>query len=349
MMRMVSFGSGQGVDDFQAYRKWREQNEPEPVDSLSSSQETIRPPRKPADSPPAEDWLETLPDEFTPVRSRNDSSASLATVVHSPKPTFQDIIQQTLERLHESFAAPPQESVKKIRPRKVEVAGKLADWMRDTLAQEGVQVAVVARQGGLQHKKHDKTGMFHTGIALFHPRDKKWKIYNLVDEQLAGSWQGEVQWTEPEDFFYQQGGYHKKSLLLIPDQATQLRMRKALLKGDYKKLFFTSDYNLVSEPAGKTSLNCNKWVLLNVLAAKRENYNPMKLLDEIGERYRPDRIDVHPLIRPIAKYQPHIKPSEIPLWGPIHTVTVNSLVESGLFERTLACDEPETNTLVPSA
>lgn len=344
-MRMVSFGSGHGVGDFQMDRKWRERNEPVPGDSLSSSRETIRPPRKPANSPPEEDWLD---DEFTPVHSRDNSATSLVTVVHQPKPTFQEIIHQTLERLHESFALPPQEQVRKIRPRKVEVAGKLADWMRDTLTQEGIQVAVVARQGGLQHKKYDQTGMFHTGIALFHPREKKWKIYNLVDEQRAGRWQGEVQWTEPEDFFYQQGGYHRKSLMLIPDQGTQIQMRKALLNGEYQKLFFTSDYNLVSEPAGRTSLNCNKWVLLNVLAAKRENYNPLKLLDEIKKHYQPDRIDVPPLIRPIARYQPHVKPSEIPLWGPIHTVTVNSMLESGLFERTLACDEPETNSIAAS-
>src|SRR5690606_37827625 len=112
------------------------------------------------------------------------------------------------------------------------------------------------------------TGMYHSGIALFHPRDKQWKVYNVTDEKVGGQWRCEVQWTEPESFFYQQGGYQPKSLMLIPDKATRERMAQALLNGDYKKLLFTNDYHLVSDPGSEQSLNCNKWVLMNVLAAQ---------------------------------------------------------------------------------
>jgi hypothetical protein len=325
-MRVMAFGSRPGGDGPQVnWVNQKNQREAALEDSVSG--------------------LDSILDEFSRKTSIQDASRVDSGIGLPERPAtklaFQDVIQNILDRLHDGYYAPPQEIIRKDRPRKVEVAQKLTGWMTQTLAEQDVRLAVVTRQGGLQHKKHDKTGMFHSGIALFHPREKKWKIYNLVDEQQAGRWRCEVQWTEPEDFFYQQGGYQAKSLLLIPDKKTQERMTQALLRGDYKKLLFTDDYHLVSSPESTQSLNCNKWVLLNVLAAQKQQYNPRALLADIQADYKPDLIDVHPVVRPFARYQPHIKGDEIPLWGPIYTVTVNSLVESGLFERTLSCAEED--------
>lgn len=272
-------------------------------------------------------------DEFTRL---NPKPAKLEPVEASR--SFQACIQETLTRLRESWAIPPQESVLGINPRKREVAKQIADWIQSTLKSENAQVAIVARQGGLQHKKYDKTGMLHTGIAMYHPREQQWKIYNLVDRPMMGQSVCDVQWAEPEDFFAQQGGYKKDALVMLPSPAVQQRMQKALLNGDYRKLVFTPDYNLVSAPDSATSLNCNKWVLLNVLAAKNDHYEPKKLLKEIRENYRPGQIDVHPIVRLFAAQQPKIKASEVPWIAPIQTVTVESLFNSGLFEKSHFCE-----------
>ena len=224
-----------------------------------------------------------------------------------------------------------------MNPRKVDVAQQLTDWMQKTLAQESAIVAVVARQGGLQHKKYDKTGMLHTGLVMWHPDENRWKIYNLIDSPAGRGTRCEVQWTEPPDFFVQQGGYQKEALLLFPERAIQARLREGLLNGEYRRLGFTTDYNIISPPHAETSLNCNKWILLNVLAAQMQTYEPKILLAEIQREYQPGQIDVSPLVRLFAKYQTKIKAKEVPWLAPIQTVTVQSLCESGLFEKALFC------------
>ena|GEM_PF-1700688 len=248
------------------------------------------------------------------------------------KVTFQERLQQVLSYLQERSVEPPKEDGFVYKAKKLETAKHLAQWMQTTLNRDGAQVAVVARQGHLQQRKYDPTGMVHSGIALFHPREKRWKIYNLIDRPQGKHAVCEITWVEPEDFFIQQGGTEKNALLMIPDPLTQARMQTALLNGTYRKFYFARDYNLVSPPSGRTSLNCNKWVLLNVLAAQKNNYHLESLLKDIQAHFRPGEIDVHPIARLFAAQQPRVRAHEVPWWAPIHTVTVNSLLHSGLFE-----------------
>jgi hypothetical protein len=279
-----------------------------------------------------DDLLDAALDAF--VRTEPKPALSQEQAEHS----FKEAVKRTLLLLNGRLMEPPKERVDDIKPLKLPVAKQLSDWMATTLTDMGATVAVVARQGGKQHKRYDKTGMLHAGIAMFHPLEKNWKIYNLID-QPHGRWpQCEVQWIDPLNFFCKQGGYGKDALLLTLDQNTQERMRDALLDGSYKDLGFTTRYNLVSAPDSATSLNCNKWVLLNILAAQKENYQPDTLLAEIKKNYRPGEIHVNPFIRLFAAQQPKVLANEVPWWGPIHTVTVESLYHSGLFEKKVFCD-----------
>ena len=264
---------------------------------------------------------------------RYDRQQAVSTnLVRTDRDSFQERLQQVLSYLQERAVEPPKESGFVYKVKKQEAAQYLAAWMQETLNREKAKVVVVARQGHLEQRKYDPTGMVHSGIALYHPREKRWKIYNLIDKPEGNRAVCEVTWVEPEDFFFQQGGTEKNALLLLPDRATQVRMQKALLNGDYRKFYFTRDYNLVSPPGGKTSLNCNKWVLLNVMAAKKNNYDLESLLRDIQESFRPGEIGVNPIARLFAAQQPRVIASEVPWWAPIHTVTVNSLLHSGLFE-----------------
>jgi len=279
--------------------------------------------------------------EFDKCEHQDESGRATPVPKEQSQRAFQRIIQNTLTRLRESFAEPPEEMVLGVKSRKWEVAGQLSDWMQNTLQQQGVQLAVVARQGSLEHKKHDKTGMLHAGLAMYHPREQRWKIYNLIDTPFGGSSRCDVQWTEPAAFFARQGGYRKDALLLIPDAESRRRMHQSLLNGDYRKLVFTPDYNLVSPPHSDGSLNCNKWVLLNVLAAKHDTTDTAKLLSHIRDNYQPGQINVHPLKRLFAAQEPKVKASEVPWLAPIHTVTVESLLNSGLFEKAQFCEPRE--------
>ena len=254
--------------------------------------------------------------------------------------TFMECIDQTLSRLRAGGVDPSRETLKVVNPRKLPVASQLAEWMEKSLANENAQVAIVARQGGLMHQKYDKTGMLHTGIAMLHPREKQWRIYNLVDTAQRFEPSCDVQWADAQDFFSQQGGYRQKSMLLIPEKSVQAKMKKALLNGDYKKLAFTTNYNMLSRPDSTESLNCNKWTLLNVLAAQKDDYKVENLLKEVEKNYEAGGIDVHPGLRPFAGIVSGIRSNELPWLAPIQTVTVESLCQSGLFEKIITCDEP---------
>jgi hypothetical protein len=137
--------------------------------------------------------------------------------------------------------------------------------------------------------------------------------------------------SEPLEFFYEQPVAKKDALVMIPPADVQARLRDGILSGRYKKLYFTPNYNLVSQPHTSTSLNCNKWVLMNVMAAKQEDYTHTTILKVIEQCFKPGRIMMSPFLRPFAKIHPTILGSEVPVYGPINTVTVDSLYHSGLF------------------
>ena len=163
------------------------------------------------------------------------------------------------------------------------------------------------------------------GNSMFtHPNTAKTSSKKTPQSQI---WR-----SEPLEFFYSQPVEKKDALLLIPPKDLQIRLRDGILSGHYKKLYFTPNYNLVSHPHSNTSLNCNKWVLMNIMAAKQADYSHTNILKAIEQFFKPGRIRMHPVLRPIAKIHPTIMPQEVPAIGPIHTVTVESLYRSDLFE-----------------
>ena len=219
----------------------------------------------------------------------------------------------------------------KIDEQKLQIAKDLTDWLNRTLQQEKALVAVVGRNGSAQTRKQDKTGMGHAGLAVYDPRAQSWIVYNLLNDTHGKTPQGSIWRTAPLDFFYGQKGYDKDALILIPDETTQQRIYESILNVNYKKLYFTRDYNLLSAPDTKRSLNCNKWLLLNVVAARIDNYNVDAALKAIHTGFEPANIRLNPLERQIARTKPTILSDELPMVGPIHTVTVESLYRSDLF------------------
>ncbi len=218
---------------------------------------------------------------------------------------------------------------------KLQVAKDLTDWVNHTLQEKKALVAVVAREGSEATKKQDKTGMGHAGLAVYDPRAQSWIVYNLLNDTQGGKPQGSIWRTAPLDFFYAQKGYERDALLLIPDAETQRRVYEAILDGKYKSLHFTRDYNLVSAYNTARSLNCNKWLLLNIVAARTNNYNPQEVLATISTGYEPGVIKLNPIERQFAKGKATILADELPAFGPIKTVTVESLYRSSLFDEKL--------------
>jgi hypothetical protein len=283
---------------------------------------------------PSSTQFQAKPDQFQPVKSRQHFKAA------ATPPQFAG---RWLTWESVTYGATPEEMdadtvfkpVEKTDEAKLQVAEELSRWLHDTLKEKDVHVAVISRNGSPQVQQHDATGMAHSGIAVRCPEEQTWHVYNLINhiqgaQPQAGVWKSTV-----VDFFYEQPVLKKDALIMIPPKDIQQKIMDGFCGGHYKKLFFTRDYNLVSAPHTPRSLNCNKWVLLNILAAHKQNYHPPTILQTIQESFQPAVVNVHPLLRPFAKRQPIIIGDEVPALAPIHTVTVESLYHSGLFEEKL--------------
>lgn len=216
-------------------------------------------------------------------------------------------------------------------PKKLEVAKHLTDWLQQTLLKQKASVAIVARKGGNDVKGKDWTGMAHAGIAVYDPRVCTWIVYQLLNNRNGAEPTAELWRTAPLDFFYAQTGYDENALVLIPDLETQQRMYDGIIEGKASKLLFTHKYNLLSRYDSRDSLNCNKWILMNVAAARSDDYNPDHVLATIHDGFEPGKIHMNFIEKEFVKRKGNVRRSELPSFGSIATVTPQSLYESGLF------------------
>lgn len=236
-------------------------------------------------------------------------------------------------------ADPPVQEVEKNDVRKLEMANKLTNWTLGQLKENKADIAIIARGGSHISKTQDKTWMEHSGILMYNRKSREWEVYNLLNDFCDQAPRCDIWRNKPLDFFYSQPNYDEDAMILLPDAKTRHKLRKAFVSGAYKKLQFTKDYNLITRFDGKKSLNCNKWVLMNVVAAKTGKYNPDEVLAEIGKTFKPGEVKVCSILRPFAKQHPTILQTEAPLSGPLNTVTAESLYQSNLFEKKLFYDE----------
>ncbi len=225
--------------------------------------------------------------------------------------------------------------------KKLEVAKHLTKWLQDTLLEKKAIVAVVARKGGRDTKGRDRTGMAHSGLAVYDPRAQTWILYQILNNQKAGEPVAELWRTAPVDFFYGQAGYEENALVLIPESEIQRRIYDSVLSGKAWKLAFTKKYNLLSQFDSSDSLNCNKWILLTIAAARSDEYDPGKVLSLVGRGFEPGKIRLSPLAKEFAKRKSNVRREELPSFGAIKTVTPESLYDSGLFEEKLFAKKVE--------
>ena len=214
---------------------------------------------------------------------------------------------------------------------KLATARQLSSWMQTALKKQNAQVAVVARPGRWLTKLQDSTGMEHSGLAVYDAKAGKWEIYELLSDLCGAHPQSRLCKSHAVDFFYSQPGYDKDAMILLPEPDVQKQVLKGIESAAYKKLFFTPYYNIVTTFDTAHSLNCNKWVLMHIVAARMGDYQPETVLEAIGNEFKPGYVWVPPFLRPLAKKHPTVYRKEVPSFGPIRTVTAESLYRSDLF------------------
>lgn len=226
--------------------------------------------------------------------------------------------------------------------RKLVVAKHLTNWLQNTLKEKRAIVAVVARKGGRDTRGRDRTGMAHSGLAVYDPRVQTWIVYQIMGNTSSAQPKAELWRMAPLDFFYGQTGYEENALIMIPDTETQRRVYDSILNGKAKKLIFTNRYNLLSRFDSADSLNCNKWILLTVAAARANEYEPLKVLEIVRDGFEPGKIKLGYFAKQVVKRKASVRTEELPSEGAVKTVTPQSLYDSGLFEQKFFVFEPET-------
>lgn len=177
--------------------------------------------------------------------------------------------------------------------------------------------------------------MAHSGLAVYDPRAQTWILYQLLNTGQSMPPSCDLWRLAPVDFFYGQTGYEENALVLIPDHETQDRVYDAVLTGKLRKLAFTTKYNLLSQYDSADSLNCNKWILMALAAARTDDYDPQHVLATIHSGFKPGRLHMNFIEKAVVKRKKNVRKDELPTFGAVQTVTPQSLYDSGLFEEKL--------------
>lgn len=234
---------------------------------------------------------------------------------------------------------PPYRSEDKTDARKVAVSEKLSLWVRKTLKEKNADVAVLARRGSKFTRHFDSSGFAHTSFAVRVPEQNDWVTFNLFSDPATKRRQDYIRLATLEDFYYGQTGYEEDTLILLPSPPLQGKILQGFLSGKYQQLFFTDRYNLLSNPYTSQSLNCTKWLVMNIYAAKIGAYDHQEVLLAMKKDFREQEIRPPLVYRLAVRFMSNIRTDEFPDDGIIRTISVASLLGSDLFEETIQYPE----------
>jgi hypothetical protein len=224
-----------------------------------------------------------------------------------------------------------QRDVKKLNRAKI-----MSARVRDALERYHVEAAVIARQGPPLTDFVDKTGMTHTGMVFRHPITREWLVYSLYsnpeeDYKTASLWRQDL-----DDFFYGQRNNKQEALLLIPSATLQSRLLTRLYRQPFVTLLPENHrYNLVAPMESPLSINCTKWILLQLFAAQEGTDDIPTLLRAIERDYPLPSVKPPWLTRMVLRRKPDVVWQELNPPGHIHTVTVENLSKAPVFEKRL--------------
>jgi len=228
-----------------------------------------------------------------------------------------------------------EEKTGKPDPKKHEIAERLSEWVRKTMTDQHAVVGIIGRQGNETTKRFDKTGLAHAGFIVHMPGTDTWVTFNLFSDPTTKRRTQAIWQASLEDFYYGQTGYVVDTLLLIPDHDLQEKILAGFTSGNYKKLAFTDQYNLIANPFTPYTLNCTKWLLMNIYGAKTGNYNPYQILELMRGQFKEQIITPDFITRLGLRFMSNVRLNEKEKDGKIHTVTVQSLYDSTLFTQKL--------------
>ncbi|MGE0199454.1 MAG: DUF2145 domain-containing protein [Candidatus Melainabacteria bacterium] len=222
----------------------------------------------------------------------------------------------------------------------------MTDWAESVLKDANVRVAVIARRGHVLAKLVERSGMTHMAFVLKDPTTGAWTTVGLYSDPATGQKTALLWRQELADFYAEQPNQLKESEILIPKPEVQEALWRHLTADDWPTLLPAGHrYNLVAPVESPVSLNCTKWLALQMLAARTGETTLASLVSELPAVLHPPRIKAGPLLTWYLRRKPDVTWSELTPPGVIHTVTAESLKDSGWMTRVV--DYPHPASALP--
>lgn len=134
------------------------------------------------------------------------------------------------------------------------------------------------------------------------------------------------------DFYAEQPNRLKESEILIPTPEWQTALKHHLNSADWPTLLPEGHrYNLVAPMESPVSLNCTKWLALQMLTARSGETTLAPLVSQLQTALHAPRIKAGPLLTWYLTRKPDVTWGELTPPGVIHTVSSESLKDSGWF------------------
>ncbi len=236
---------------------------------------------------------------------------------------------------------PREEKTGQYDPQKMLIAKKLSAWVREVMIAEHANIAIIGRQGNKLTKRFDATGLAHAGFVLHQDQgqEPEWVTLNLFADPATKKRTQDIWQASIEDFYYGQTGYGEDTLILIPSPELQKKLLQGFRAGNYRQLWFTDQYNLIAYPYTLKTLNCTKWLLMNLYAADSDVYKPEMVLKRMQQHFQEQVIRPDFLTRIAMRFMTNVRLDEHKSAREIHTVTVQSLTKTNWFPITHAYAE----------
>jgi len=174
---------------------------------------------------------------------------------------------------------------------------KFSKQVEKKLANKGVHVFLIARQGRPTSELPKGVNFTHTGIAVYSKLDLKdgtqvagYAIYNLY-QHIDQKDKSYLATNYPSEFFM--GVDHLKAGIIIPTKKLQRRLLEVIGSNRYKTLH-NPKYSILSNPYNRKFQNCNEFVLDVLNAAIYQTDNISQLKENTLAHFEAQKIQVNP-------------------------------------------------------
>jgi hypothetical protein len=170
-----------------------------------------------------------------------------------------------------------------------------AEKVERTMAEQGVQVAILARMGRPAAEMPQGMRFTHVAFAVYSEITAEdgrklsgYTTHNLYQLENARD-KSELKQDFPVDFFA--AAHELEAGIIVPSKKLQQRLLELIASSDYASLH-ESSYSVIANPYNQGRQNCTEFVLDVVSSAIYQTTDPKLIKANIKAHFEPQKVDV---------------------------------------------------------